>query len=92
MLPGRSGPAARGYLRRHPRGAHAAEAVEQIRQSNEQSVSLATGAKGREFFNPATDCVDLVPKAASVRAALVQAGVDAKAAIGLIDKLRLLCP
>ena len=80
------------YLRRHPRGAHAAEAVEQIRESNEQSVSLATGAKGREFFNPATDCVDLVPKAASVRAALVQAGVDAKAAIGLVDKLRLLCP
>jgi hypothetical protein len=80
------------YLRRHPRGAHAAEAVEQIRESNEQSVSLATGAKASEFFNPATDCVDLVPKAASVRAALVQAGVDARAAIGLIDKLRLLCP
>ncbi len=79
------------YLRRHPRGAHAAEAVDQIRESNEQSVSLATGAKGHEFFNPATDCVDLLPKAASVRAALVQSGVDAKLAIGLIDKLRLLC-
>ena len=80
------------YLRRHPRGAHAVEAVEQIRESNEQSVSLATGAKASEFFNPATDCVDLVPKAASVRAALVEAGVDAKAAIALVDKLRLLCP
>ena len=66
------------YLRRHPRGAHAAEAVEQIRESNEQSVRLATGAEGREFFNPATDCVDLVPKATSIRAALVQAGVDAR--------------
>jgi hypothetical protein len=80
------------YLRRHPGGAHAAEAVEQIRQSNEQSVSLATGAKGHEFFNPATDCVDLVPKADAVRASLVQSGADARAAIGLTDKLRALCP
>lgn len=79
------------YLRRHPRGAHAAEAVEQIRQSNEQSVRLTTGAKRHEFFNPATDCVDLTPKAATVRAALVQAGVDAKAAIALLDTLRALC-
>ena len=79
------------YLRRHPGGAHAAEAVEQIRQSNEQSVDLTTGPKAHEFFNPATDCVDLVPKAATVRAALVQAGVDAKAAIALVDKLRALC-
>ena len=80
------------YLRRHPGGAHAAEAVEQIRQSNQQSVDLTSGAKSREFFNPATDCVDLVPKAATVRAALVQAGVDAKAAIALLDRLRGLCP
>ena len=80
------------YLRRHPGGAHAAEAVEQIRQSNEQSVHLTSGAKPHEFFNPATDCVDLVPKAATVRAALVQAGVDAKAAIALLDRLRALCP
>ncbi len=80
------------YLRRHPRGAHAADAVEQIRQSNEQSVHLTTGPKRHEFFTPATDCVDLVPKAAAVRAALVQAGVDAKAAIALIDHLRALCP
>jgi hypothetical protein len=79
------------YLRRHPSGAHAAEAVEQIRQSNEQSVDLTAGPKAHEFFNPATDCVDLIPKAATVRAALVQAGVDAKAAIALVDKLRALC-
>ncbi len=54
------------YLRRHPRGAHVAEAVEQVRESNEQSVNLATGPKGHEFFKPATDCVDLVPKADTV--------------------------
>ena len=63
------------YLRRHPSGAHATEAVEQIRESNEQSLKLATGPKGHEFFNPAADCADLVPKAATVRAALAQAGV-----------------
>lgn len=80
------------YLRRHPRGAHAAEAVEQIRQSNEQSVTLTSGPKGHEFFDPATGCVDLIPKATTVRAALVQAGVDAKAAIALLDRLRGLCP
>ena len=80
------------YLRRHPGGAHAAEAVEQIRQSNEQSVDLTSGAKPHEFFNPATDCVDLVPKAATVRAALGQASVDAKAAIVPLDRLRALCP
>lgn len=79
------------YLRRHSGGAHAAEAVEQIRQSNQQSVDLTSGAKRHEFFKPATDCVDLVPKAATVRAALVQAGVDAKAAITLLDRLRALC-
>lgn len=79
------------YLRRHPRGAHAAEAVEQIRQSNVQSVNLTTGPKGGEFFNPVTDCVDLLPKAAAVRAALVQSGVDAKAAIALLDTLRARC-
>jgi hypothetical protein len=80
------------YLRRHPRGAHAAEVVEQIRQSNEQSVELVTGSKRREFFNPATDCADLIPKATSVRAAVAQAGVDAAAAIGLLDALRAQCP
>jgi hypothetical protein len=79
------------YLRRHPRGAHVAEAVEQIRESNEQSVSLAAGPKGHEFFRPATDCVDLLPKARAVRAALAQAGADATAAIALLDKLRALC-
>jgi len=80
------------YLRRHPNGAHAAEAVEQIRQSNEQSVKLVTGSNGREFFDPATGCVDLVPKAAAVREALTHAGVDATAAIGLLDTLRAQCP
>ena len=80
------------YLRRHPNGAHAAEAVEQIRQSNEQSVKLVTGSNGREFFNPATDCVDLVPKAGAVREALTRAGVDATAAIALLDTLRAQCP
>lgn len=80
------------YLRRHPRGAHAADAVEQIRASNEQSVRLTTGPKRREFFNAATDCADLVPKADAVRAALAQAGVDAKAAIAGLDQLRALCP
>lgn len=79
------------YLRRHPRGAHAAEAVEQIRQSNEQSLRLATGPKGHEFFDPATGCEDLVPAAAKVRGALAQAGVDATAAIALLDQLRALC-
>ncbi len=79
------------YLRRHPRGAHAAEAVEQIRQSNEQSLRLASGPKGHEFFEPATGCEDLIPAAANVRAALTQAGVDAKAAIALVDALRALC-
>jgi len=79
------------YLRRHPRGAHAADAVEQIRQSNEQSLRLASGPKGREFFDPATGCEDLLPAAAKVRGALTQAGVDAKAAIALVDSLRALC-
>jgi hypothetical protein len=80
------------YLRRHPRGAHAAEAVARIAASHRQSVELATGRDRREFFNPATDCVDLVPKAAAVRAALVQAGVETKEAVALLDRLRALCP
>ena len=79
------------YLRRHPLGAHAAEAIEQIRESNEQSLKLATGPRGHEFFNPVTDCADLVPRVATVRAALDRAGLDANAAIVLLDKLRTLC-
>ena len=66
--------------------------MDQIRQSNEQSVDLTAGPKAHEFFSPAADCVDLIPKAATVRAALVQAGVDAKTAIALLDRLRALCP
>jgi hypothetical protein len=80
------------YLRRHPRGAHVAEAVERIRSSNAQSVALVRGSKRHEFFNPTTDCVDLVPKADAVRAAVVQSGADGKAAVELIDVLRALCP
>ena len=80
------------YLRRHPRGANAAEAVEQIRESCAQSVSLISGPTSHEFFTPATDCVDLVPKARALRAALVRSGVDAKDAIGLLDTLRARCP
>jgi hypothetical protein len=80
------------YLRRHPKGAHAAEAVARIAASNKQSVDLATGPDRRDFFTPSTDCVDLVPKAETVRAALVQAGVDAKSAIALLDLLRAQCP
>ena len=80
------------YLRRHPRGANAAEAVEQIRESSVQSVSLITGPTSQEFFTPATDCVDLVPTAKTLRAALVRSGVDARDAIALIDALRARCP
>ena len=80
------------YLRQHPRGAHAVDAVTQIRESCEQTVSLATGPKRHEFFTPATDCVDLIPKAEALRAALAQSGVDVKAAIALVDQLRALCP
>jgi hypothetical protein len=80
------------YLRRHPRGAHAAEAVARITASNQQSVALMTGPDRRDFFNPATDCVDLVPKARVVRAALGQAGVDTAQAVALLDMLRQQCP
>jgi hypothetical protein len=80
------------YLRRHPKGAHAAEAVARIAASNKQSVDLATGPDRRDFFTPSTDCADLVPKAETVRAALVQAGADAKSAIALLDLLRAQCP
>jgi len=80
------------YLRRHPRGAHAAEAVERIRSSNAQSVALVRGSKRHEFFNPTTDCVDLLPPANAVRQALVRSSVTATAAVEAVDALRALCP
>ena len=80
------------YLRRHPRGAHAAEAVERIRSSNTQSVALVRGSKRHEFFNPTTDCVDLLPPANAVRQALVRSSVTATAAVEAVDALRALCP
>lgn len=80
------------YLRRHPRGVQAADAVERIRSINTQSLDLVRHSPRGGFFNPSTDCVDLLPHANAVRGAVVRSSVAGMAAVEVIDALRGLCP
>jgi hypothetical protein len=79
------------YLREHPAGEHAAEAVAEIQQSLEQVQRLLSGPDGREFFNPATDCNDLVAPADALRRVLEHARVDTTATRRALQKIRALC-
>src|SRR5687768_14517027 len=47
------------YLRRHPRGGHASEAVEQVHSSLVESVKRLAGKDAESYLNPRTDCGDL---------------------------------
>lgn len=79
------------YLREHPAGAHAAEAVQQIHESLEQIQRLLAGPDGGEFFNPSTDCADLKPPADSLNDALARAKVETTATRRLLRQIRARC-
>ena len=76
------------YLREHPAGAHAAQAVSEIHASLEQIQRLLAGPDGREFFDPARDCEDLLAPAEALRRVLEGAKVETTATRRALEKIR----
>lgn len=58
------------YLRRHPRGGHASEAVAQVQASLAQAVKLLAWKTPEDSLNPRTDCGDLKAGLVPLRAAI----------------------
>ena len=79
------------YLREHPAGERAAQAVSEIHESLDQIQRLLAGPDGGEFFNPATDCKDLVPPADTLRHVLERARVETTAARRALKAIRDRC-
>jgi hypothetical protein len=79
------------YLREYPAGAHAAQAVSEIHESLDQVQRLLARPDGREFFNPATDCKDLIPPADALRTVLEHAKVETTATRRLLKVIRNKC-
>jgi hypothetical protein len=80
------------YLRRHPRGRHASEAVAQVHSGLAQAVKLLAGKSPESYLNPRTDCGDLkaglVPLRAAISASSAARGAEA---VGVIDELLARC-
>jgi hypothetical protein len=80
------------YLRRHPRGRHASEAVDQVRSSLDEALKNLSGPAARDFLNPATDCGDLRAGLEPLRRAVLNSnGASRSGAIALIDRLMMRC-
>jgi hypothetical protein len=81
------------YLRRHPRGAHASDAVAQVHSSLvEASKRLSIDASPLRYLDPATDCGDLKSGLVPLRAAVVASNAaQRKEAVGVIDELLARC-
>jgi hypothetical protein len=79
------------YLREHPAGEHAKQAVSEIHESLDQIQRLLAGPDGREFFNPATDCPDLVAAADTLRSILEHAKVETTATRRALKVIRNRC-
>jgi hypothetical protein len=80
------------YLRRHPRGSHASEAVEQVHSSLTESVKRLSDADAKRYFNPASDCGDLKAGLVPLRQAIDNSNADRRtAAVSVIDELLARC-
>jgi hypothetical protein len=79
------------YLREHPAGDHAAQAVSEIHESLDQIQRLLAGPDGREFFNPARDCKDLIAPADTLRSILEHAKVETTATRRSLKAIRNRC-
>jgi hypothetical protein len=82
------------YLRRHPRGAHVAEAVQTTKGSLEQSLRLLSEPDGKRFFDASHDCGDLTPPLSALRRALAEspASPAREETLSLADRLLTMCP
>lgn len=79
------------YLREHPAGAQAAQAVTEIHEGLDQIERLLTGPDARDFFDPATDCADLIKGAEPLDTVLAAAKVEARATRAALKKIRDRC-
>jgi hypothetical protein len=80
------------YLRRHPRGGHASEAVAQVQASLAQAVKLLAGKSPEDYLNPRTDCGDLKAGLVPLRAAISASNAARRSeAVGVIDELLTRC-
>lgn len=80
------------YLRRHPRGRHAAEAVTSVQSSLDQALKLLSQPSTLEFLNPQTDCGDLKAGLDPLRQAVGDSNADGrKETVALIDRLLSFC-
>lgn len=79
------------YLREHPAGDHAEQAVAEIHESLDQIQRLLAGPDSRDFFNPSTDCPDLVRGAEPLNAALARARVETTATRRALKAIRDKC-
>jgi hypothetical protein len=81
------------YLRRHPGGAYAAEALDSVHQALTNALELLARPDGGDFLNPATDCGDLQASLVPLRAA-AQGARDGSTSQAIIatDRLLAMCP
>lgn len=80
------------YLRRHPRGVHASEAVAQVQASLAQAVKLLAGKSPEDSLNPRTDCGDLKAGLVPLRAAISASNAGRRSeTAGVIDELLARC-
>jgi hypothetical protein len=80
------------YLRRHPKGRHASDAVEQVRFSLDGALKNLSGPAAKDFLNPDTDCGDLRAGLEPLRRAVLNSnGAGRSEAIALLDRLMSRC-
>ena len=79
------------YLRQHPDGAHAADAITRIRETCRELERLLAAPNGHELFDPVLDCKDLKPTADAVERALQGARTDATEALAALRLVRERC-
>lgn len=80
------------YLRRHPDGRHAAEAVARVRDTLDSIRKMLPDPPAADMLNPATDCGDLKAGLEPLRAAVLRSAADDRAAVSArIDALLRYC-
>lgn len=80
------------YLRRHSRGAHASEAVEQVYVSLTEALKRLSEADAKRYLDPSTDCGDLKAGLGPLRQAINNSNADRRsAAVDVIDELLTRC-
>jgi hypothetical protein len=81
------------YLRRHPKGVHAPQAAQAIRESLDQSLDLLSAPIGDELLDRARDCGELAERLDILRSALLaSSGGERDLALASVGALRATCP